>query len=96
MIKIIEEKMSAEQKSQEKQMMEGAEHFKSSPDSTDGKNIERLAKITGGYDKMDQDNKNMLEKVKEAESDKEIIDILMKDPVTGRGMSYMESRMRFG
>lgn len=72
------------------------EHFKSTPDSTDGKNIERLAKETGGYDKMDQDNKNMLEKLKTASTTNDIIDILMKDPVTGRGMSYAESRMRFG
>ena len=87
--------MSTEQKP-EKQMMEGAEHFKSKQESTDGKNIERLAKETGGYDKMNQDNKNMLEKLKTASTNNDIIDILMKDPVTGRGMSYAESRMRFG
>ena len=95
MTKIIEEKMSTEQKS-EKQMMEAAGKFKHSPNETLGKNIERLAKETGGYEVMDQDNKKMLEKVKTASTDSEVIDLLMKDPVTGRGMSYAESRMRFG
>lgn len=87
--------MSAEQKP-EKQMMEAAGKFKHNPNETLGKNIERLAKMTGGYEVMDQDNKNMLEKVKTASTNNEIVDLLMKDPVTGRGMSYAESRMRFG
>jgi hypothetical protein len=87
--------MSTEQKP-EKQMMEDAGKFKHDPNDTLGKNIEKLAKVTGGYEVMDQDNKKMLEKVKTGSTDSEIIDLLMKDPVTGRGMSYAESRMRFG
>ena len=95
MIKIIEEKMSAEQKS-EKQMMEAVGKFKHDQNESLGKNIERLAKVTGGYQLMNEDNKNMLEKVKTASTNNEVVDLLMKDPVTGRGMSYAESRMRFG
>ena len=87
--------MSTEQQP-EKKMMESTPHFKSNTDSTDGKNIESFGKVTDCYDKMNQDNKNMLEKVKSASTNNEIIDILMSDPVTGRRMSYAESRMRFG
>ena len=95
MTKIIEKKMSTEQKP-EKQMMEAAEKFKPDPNLSLGENVERLAKVTGGYQLMNEDNKNMLEKVKTASTNNEVVDLLMKDPVTGRGMSYAESRMRFG
>ena len=95
MIKIIEEKMSTEQKP-EQQMMEAVGKFKPDPKLSLGENVERLAKMTGGYQLMNEDNKNMLEKVKTASTNNEVVDLLMKDPVTGRGMSYMESRMRFG
>ncbi len=87
--------MSTEQKP-EKQMMDAAGKFKPDPNDTLGENVEKLAKVTGGYQLMNEDNKNMLEKVKTGSTDSEIIDLLMKDPVTGRGMSYAESRMRFG
>ena len=40
------------------------------------------------YQLMNEDNKNMLEKVKTASTNNEVVDLLMKDPVTGRGMSY--------
>ncbi len=91
----MNEKMSAEQKP-EQQMMEAAGKFKPDPSLSLGENVERLAKMTGGYELMNEDNKNMLEKVKTASTNNEGVDLLMKDPVTGRGMSYMESRMRFG
>ena len=87
--------MSAEQKP-EKQMMDAVEKFKHDQNESLGKNIEKLANETGGYEVMDQDNKKMLEKVKTASTNNEVVDLLMKDPVTGRGMSYAESRMRFG
>ena len=87
--------MSAEQKP-EKQMMDAVEKFKHDQNESLGKNIEKLAKVTGGYQLMNEDNKNMLEKVKTASTNNEVVDLLMKDPVTGRGMSYAESRMRFG
>uniref|UniRef100_A0A6C0KHX6 Uncharacterized protein n=1 Tax=viral metagenome TaxID=1070528 RepID=A0A6C0KHX6_9ZZZZ len=45
---------------------------------------------------MNEDNKKMLEKVKKATSEKEVIKTLFTDPDTGRTMSYDESRMRFG
>jgi hypothetical protein len=95
MIKIIEEKMSAEQKP-EKQMMESAGKFKPETNLSLGENVERLAKVTGGYQLMDEDNKKMLEKVKEAKTNEEVIQTLMTDPNNGRSMSYAESRMRFG
>ena len=95
MIKIIEEKMNTEQKP-EKQMMEAAGKFKPDPNLSLGENVERLAKVTGGYQLMNEDNKKMLEKVKKATSEKEVIKTLLTDPDTGRTMSYAESRMRFG
>ena len=95
MIKIMKEKMSAEQKP-EKQMMEAVGKFKPEPNLSLGENIERLAKVTGGYGLMNEDNKNMLEKVKEAKTNEEVTQTLMTDPDNGRSMSYMESRMRYG
>ena len=38
----------------------------------------------------------MLEKVKEATTDKEVNETLMKDPNTNRELSYAELRIRFG
>ena len=95
MTKIIEKKMSTEQKP-EKQMMEAAEKFKPDPNLSLGENVERLAKMTGGYQLMNKDNKKMLEKVKEAKTNEEVTQTLMTDPDNGTSMSYMESRMRFG
>ena len=63
---------------------------------TAGEKIEALAKVTGGYDHMDEDNKAMMKKVKTASTDKDVLDALMTDPQTGRAMSYEEMRMRFG
>lgn len=63
---------------------------------TVGEKIGDLAIETGGYTQMNQDNKDMLEKVKTATTDIEVISTLMKDPTTGRQLSYAESRMRFG
>ena len=63
---------------------------------TVGEKIGELAIETGGYAHMDQDNKDMLEKVKTATTDAEVISTLMQDPTTGRQLSYAESRMRFG
>ena len=45
---------------------------------------------------MDADNKQMLEKVKEAKTDTEVTQALMTVPSNGSSMSYAESRMRFG
>ena len=91
----MKEKMSAEQKP-EKQMMEAAGKFKPDPNLSLGENIERLAKVTGGYELMNEDNKKMLEKVKEAKTNKEVTQTLMTNPDNGISMSYMESRMRYG
>jgi hypothetical protein len=90
--------MSAEQKQEEKKMTEsiGDGNFKHDPNISLGENVEKLAKATGGYGLMDADNKKMLEKVKEAKTDKEVTQALMSDPDSGRSMSYAESRMRFG
>jgi hypothetical protein len=55
-----------------------------------------LAKVTGGDELMDADNKLMLEKVKETKTNAELTQALMTDPSNGRSMSYAESRMRFG
>ena len=95
MTKIIEKKMSTEQKP-EKQMIEAAGKFKPDPNLSLGENVERLAKVTGGYQLMNEDNKKMLEKVKEAKTNEEVTQTLMTDPDNGTSMSYMESRMRFG
>ena len=63
---------------------------------TVGEQIASLSVETGGSKDMNQDNKDMLEKVKTATTDAEVISALMKDPTTGRQLSYAESRMRFG
>jgi hypothetical protein len=63
---------------------------------TVGEKISDLAIETGGYTQMNQDNKDMLEKVKTATTDTEVTSTLMKDPTTGVQLSYAESRMRFG
>lgn len=65
-------------------------------EQTVGEKIGELAIKTGGYKEMNQDNKNMLKKVTSATNDTEIFSTLMKDPNTGRELSYAESRMRFG
>jgi len=61
-----------------------------------GKEIEKTAYQYGGSALMNEDNKNMLEKVKEKKTSKEVVETLLTDPQSGRSMSYMESRMRFG
>ena len=61
-----------------------------------GKKIEKIAYQYGGAALMNEDNKNMLEKVKEKQTSKEVVETLLTDPQSGRTMSYMESRMRFG
>ena len=61
-----------------------------------GKEIEKIAYQYGGVAFMNEDNKNMLEKVKEKQTSKEVVETLLTDPQTGRSMSYAESRMRFG
>ena len=63
---------------------------------TVGEKIASLSVETGGSKDMNQDNKDMLEKVKTATTGAEVISALMKDPTTGRQLSYAESRMRFG
>lgn len=45
---------------------------------------------------MNEDNKKMLEKIAQTKTSKEAFETLLKDPNTGRPISYMESRMRFG
>lgn len=68
-----------------------------SKDSTHaGKEIEKIAYQYGGVALMNEDNKNMLEKVKNKETPKEVVETLLTDPQSGRSMSYAESRMRFG
>ena len=68
-----------------------------SKDSTHaGKEVEKIAYQYGGVSLMNKDNKNMLEKVKEKKTSKEVVETLLTDPQSGRSMSYMESRMRFG
>jgi len=61
-----------------------------------GKEIEKIAYQYGGVSLMNKDNKNMLEKVKEKKTSKEVVETLFKDPQSGRTLSYAESRMRFG
>lgn len=61
-----------------------------------GKEVEKIAYQYGGAALMNEDNKNMLEKVKEKETSKEVVETLFKDPQSGRTLSYAESRMRFG
>ena len=85
--------MSAEQN---KHLTDTMGKCKPDPSLTIGQNIAKLAKVTGGDELMDADNKQMLEKVKEAKTDAEVTQALMMDPSNGRSMSYAESRMRFG
>jgi hypothetical protein len=85
--------MSAEQN---KHLTDMVGKGKPDPSLTIGENIAKLAKVTGGHELMDADNKQMLEKVKEAKTNAEVTQILMTDPSNGRSMSYAESRMRFG
>lgn len=61
-----------------------------------GKEIEKIAYQYGGVALMNEDNKNMLEKVKEKQTSKEVVETLLTDPQSGHTMSYAESRMRFG
>jgi hypothetical protein len=61
-----------------------------------GKEIDKLARESGSVSLMDQDNKDMLKKVKEQETNGDVIQTLLTDPQTGRSMTYAESRMRFG
>ena len=53
--------MSAEQN---KHLTDMVGKFKPDPSLTIGENIAKLAKVTGGDELMDADNKQMLEKVK--------------------------------
>ena len=61
-----------------------------------GKEVEKVAYQYGGAALMNEDNKNMLEKIKEKKTTEEVVETLLTDPQSGRTMSYMESRMRFG
>ena len=61
-----------------------------------GKEIKKIAYQYGGVVLMNEDNKHMLEKVKEKQTSKEVVETLLTDPQSGRTMSYAESRMRFG
>lgn len=61
-----------------------------------GKEVEKIAHQCGGTSLMNEDNKNMLEKIKDKKTSKEVVETLLMDPQSGRTMSYMESRMRFG
>ncbi len=61
-----------------------------------GKEIEKIAYQYGGVALMNEDNKNMLGKVKEKQTSKEVVETLLTDPQSGHTMSYAESRMRFG
>ena len=60
---------------------------------------EKLAKDVDGLPTtvcMNEDNKKMLEKIAQTKTSKEAFETLLKDPNTGRPISYMEARMRFG
>ena len=61
-----------------------------------GKEIEKVAQAHGCIPLMNQDNKDMLEKVKLQKTNEDVIQTLLTDPYSGRAMSYAESRMRFG
>tara|TARA_X000001036_G_C20600702_1_gene774812 strand:- start:738 stop:998 length:261 start_codon:yes stop_codon:yes gene_type:complete len=86
--------MNAEQ--QQKQMTEIMDNFPINPKLSIGENIDKFIKESPYYALMNEDNKKMLEKVKQASNDKEVTTTLMTDPDSGRTMSYVESRMRFG
>jgi hypothetical protein len=61
-----------------------------------GKEIEKVVESYGAVPLMNQDNKNMLEKVKKQKTNEEVVQTLLTDPKSGHCMSYAESRMRFG
>ena len=61
-----------------------------------GKEIEKVAQAYGCIPLMNQDNKDMLEKVKLQKTNEEVVQTLLTDPHSGRELSYAESRMRFG
>ena len=61
-----------------------------------GKEIEKIVESYGSGPLMNQDNKDMLEKVKKQKTNEEVIQTLLADPKSGHCMSYAESRMRFG
>ena len=61
-----------------------------------GKEIEKIAYQYGGSALMNADNKDMLDKIKDAKTQTQVVNTLMTDPSSGRTMSYAESRMRFG
>ena len=87
--------MTAEQ--QEKKILADImKNFNMDPNISIGENIDQFVKTSPYYTLMNEDNKKMLEKVKQSITDKEVINTLMNDPVSGRSMSYAESRMRFG
>jgi cobalamin biosynthesis protein CbiD len=59
---------------------------------TVGENIVNLANVA----EMNKDNKDMLKKVSSAKTTEEAFSMLLNDPNTGKSVSYMESRMRWG
>jgi len=61
-----------------------------------GKEIEKVTQAYGCIPLMNQDNKDMLEKVKLQKTNEEVVQTLLTDPQCGRELSYAESRMRFG
>tara|TARA_B100001758_G_scaffold171495_2_gene148446 strand:- start:44429 stop:44698 length:270 start_codon:yes stop_codon:yes gene_type:complete len=89
--------MNAEQQQEEtKVVTEIMKNFNIDPNISLGENIDKFVKTSSYYTLMNEDNKKMLEKVKQSNTDKEVIATLMTDPDSGRSMSYAESRMRFG
>ena len=72
-------------------------HIMESNTSTQlGKEIEKVVESYDAVPLMNQDNKNMLEKVKKQKTNEEVVQTLLTDPQSGRNLSYAESRMRFG
>ena len=61
-----------------------------------GKQIEQVANEYGCIALMNDDNKKMLEKVKDQKTNQDVVKALLSDPNSGRSISYAESRMRFG
>lgn len=61
-----------------------------------GKEIEKVVESYGAVPLMNQDNKNMLEKIKTQKTNEEVVQTLLTEPKSGYCMSYVESRMRFG
>ena len=76
--------------------MENNKSTQSTQSTHVGKEIEKVAQGYGCIPLMNQDNKNMLEKVKSQETNEGVVETLLTDPQSGRVMSYAESRMRFG